>query len=405
VVNLHLFLADYNFLDFRTMRFSVALLLVSCSNFLMPSLEAARVAKRLDFTLGKKCPGGAASGWRSPQGKPLVCCCKVSKETSRVHPTCTGKASNNYDYRFHEATDQLAIRDKNHLSQSQTCAAKTYCCHIFEGSTCQMDGGIFATRYSNEADASVCLPPPPKIVQQKQTEPEIDPLAKDTPEFLKTLKAKPNQHVGTKLSGRDYTLIIDRSGSMNTADTVVVPDAMAKNLGKNAGSQRLSRWKQVEGALEFLAPYVAAEDPDGVSVYFFSSGFDGHDGICSANDAHKLFQSNSPTGGTYLAPVLIDAMEPDTLGRGETIFVLTDGAASDQYAVKTAIIEHTKKMCNAGMLSISFIQVGSDSGAGTYLEQLDNELHDAKFDIVDAMTKDEMHGKSFMEVIEMSLFD
>jgi len=82
-------------------------------------------------------------------------------------------------------------------------------------------------------------------------------------------------------------------------------------------------------------------------------------------------------------------------------------AGLDPEVVKHAIISYTMKMCKPEMLSISFIQVGSDPHAQNYLNSLDDDLErlGARFDIVDAMTKDEMLGKSFMDVVELSVHD
>lgn len=55
---------------------------------------------------------------------------------------------------------------------------------------------------------------------------------------------------------RDYILIIDRSGSM-------------------AGSN----WAQARGAVESIAPYTVQFDPDGVTLIFFSSGYNKLDNI------------------------------------------------------------------------------------------------------------------------------
>jgi len=45
----------------------------------------------------------------------------------------------------------------------------------------------------------------------------------------------------------DYTIIVDKSGSMNS-----------------------KRWKEAEKAVELLAPVVTAQDSNGISLYFFS---------------------------------------------------------------------------------------------------------------------------------------
>merc|ERR1719436_1008837 len=182
---------------------------------------------------------------------------------------------------------------------------------------------------------------------------------------------------------------------------------MAEILGKSAGDQSISRWEQVDGALQYLAPFIVAEDPDGVGVYFFDSKFDKAENVCDKDKVIELFKRNRPGGRTYLAQVLEEAMEPDTVGRAETIFVLTDGQASDPSEVIRAIVAQTKKMCKSEMLSISFIQVGSDPSASQYLNRLDDDLESegAKFDIVDAMTKAEMEGRSFLDIVELSVHD
>merc|ERR1719343_1469030 len=182
---------------------------------------------------------------------------------------------------------------------------------------------------------------------------------------------------------------------MSHAERVHVPMKTAEILHKNEGYHTLSRWDQVSGALQYLVPYVVAEDPDGIGVYFFDTKWDEAPNVCAENEVTRLFQQNKPGGITNLGGVLKEAMEPDTVGRAETIFILTDGGASDPDKVSRSIIEYTKKMCKPEMLSISFIQVGQDGGARRYLNSLDDDLENlgAKFDIVDAMTKDEMEGR------------
>mmetsp|Transcript_19204 Transcript_19204/g.54259 ORF Transcript_19204/g.54259 Transcript_19204/m.54259 type:complete len:209 (+) Transcript_19204:352-978(+) len=206
---------------------------------------------------------------------------------------------------------------------------------------------------------------------------------------------------------RDYALVIDRSSSMTLSDNVHVPDKMAAKVGMRPGRHNLRRWDQVSTALQYLTPYIVAEDPDGVGVYFFDTTFDKAENMCDADKVIELFRRQEPRSGTYLADVLSEAMEPDTVGRAKTIFVLTDGHPSDREAVVNAIVRYTKKMCKSEMLSISFIQVGSDEAASQYLKRLDDglEREGAKFDVVDAMTKDDLRGRSFLDVIEFIVHD
>ena len=75
--------------------------------------------------------------------------------------------------------------------------------------------------------------------------------------------------------------------------------------------------------------------------------------------------------------------------------------------VSKAIIGETKNIPDEHALSISFIQVGNDTGAKTFLESLDDDLESsgAKYDIVDKLTCAELQGMSFNALIESSLND
>ena len=56
-------------------------------------------------------------------------------------------------------------------------------------------------------------------------------------------------------------------------------------------------------------------------------------------------------------------------------------------------------------LSVSFIQIGDDEQATRFLKELDDDLAEAKFDIVDTITADEAKGISFNELIARSIYD
>jgi len=50
------------------------------------------------------------------------------------------------------------------------------------------------------------------------------------------------------------------------------------------------------------------------------------------------------------------------------------------------------------------VQIGHDSSATTFLKALDDDLN-AKFDIVDTVTAEEMEGMQFEELIAKSICD
>jgi uncharacterized protein with von Willebrand factor type A (vWA) domain len=193
------------------------------------------------------------------------------------------------------------------------------------------------------------------------------------------------------MENRDYTLIIDKSGSMSTPD--------------QPGGR--SRWDAAQESTLALARKCEQFDPDGITVYLFSSRFKRYDNVNSSKVA-QIFQENDPAGTTNLAAVLKDAtdyyFQRKAAGQtkvGETIVVVTDGEPDDRKAVMRAIIEASRQMEQDEELAISMIQVGSDATASRFLKALDDELQGAgaKFDICDTITMDDMADMTLAEVL------
>jgi uncharacterized protein with von Willebrand factor type A (vWA) domain len=195
---------------------------------------------------------------------------------------------------------------------------------------------------------------------------------------------------------RDYTLILDKSGSMSTVDQ---------------GTK--SRWDYVQESTLALARKCEQLDPDGITVYTFSGRFRRYDNVTSAKVA-TIFLENDPIGSTNLASVLQDAtnnyFQRRTNGQaeqGETILVITDGEPDDRKAAIEVIINATQKMQDDAELALSFIQVGHDAGATSFLKALDDQLQGigAKYDICDTITIDDMGDLSLMEVLMSAIDD
>lgn len=199
------------------------------------------------------------------------------------------------------------------------------------------------------------------------------------------------------LQNRDYTLILDKSGSMSTNDQI------------GGGS----RWEAAQESTLALARKCEQFDPDGITVYTFSSRFRRYENV-TASKVAQIFMENDPVGSTNLAAVLRDATE-DYFRRkaagqsktGETILVITDGEPDDRRAVIEAIVQATQKMERDEELAISFIQVGSDASATKFLKVLDDQLQSvgAKFDICDTVTMDDMADMSLAEVLLNAIVD
>ena len=203
---------------------------------------------------------------------------------------------------------------------------------------------------------------------------------------------------GSIVENRDYTLILDKSGSMSTPD--------------QAGGR--SRWNIAQESTLALARKCEQFDPDGLTVYLFSGRFKRYDNVTS-NKVAQIFQENDPMGTTNLAAVLHDATSNyfqrkaagQTKPNGETILVITDGEPDDRKAVMRVIIEASRQMERDEELAISLIQVGSDATATRFLKALDDELQGAgaQFDIVDTITLDDMENMSLAEVLLNAIHD
>ncbi|WP_254567776.1 VWA domain-containing protein [Oscillatoria sp. HE19RPO] len=199
------------------------------------------------------------------------------------------------------------------------------------------------------------------------------------------------------LENRDYTLIVDKSGSMMTPD----------------GGGSKTRWSSAEESTFALAAKCEQLDADGITVYLFSGRFQRYDNVTSAKVA-QIFKENEPSGRTDLASVLQDAVnhyfQNKASGQaksGETILVITDGEPDDRKAVMRVIVEATRQMERDEELAISMIQVGNDTQATRFLKALDDELEGvgAKFDIVDTITIDEMEDYTLSEVLLKAISD
>ncbi len=200
------------------------------------------------------------------------------------------------------------------------------------------------------------------------------------------------------MKDRDYTIIIDKSGSMSTPD--------------QRGGR--TRWMEVQESTLAIARKCEQFDPDGITVYVFSGRFKRYENVTSAK-VEQIFLENDPVGTTNLAGVLQDAVNQhfqrkaagEAKPTGETILVVTDGEPDDQRAVIEVIINASRQLDRDEELAISLIQVGNDPQATRFLKALDNDLQavGAKFDICDTLTLDDMEDFSLAEVLMNAITD
>lgn len=193
------------------------------------------------------------------------------------------------------------------------------------------------------------------------------------------------------LLNRDYTMLIDRSGSMSSP-----------------GTKMSSRWKEAEEGAIAVARKTNEFDPDGITLYTFANHFKRQDNV-GPEQVTTIFAKEEPNGSTNLGGCLSDAVENyfarkkagKAQPNGESFFVVTDGLPDDESAVAKVITRAAGRLDKASEMSITFIQVGNDSHARDYLKRLDDDLEreGAKFDIVDTITMDDLGDKTLSEVL------
>jgi hypothetical protein len=188
---------------------------------------------------------------------------------------------------------------------------------------------------------------------------------------------------------RDYTLIIDKSGSMSTAD---------QQSGK-------TRWDVAQESTMALARKCEQFDPDGITVYLFSGKYRRYDNVTS-DKVTQIYQENEPMGRTDLASVLQDAVD-NYFQRKASNQAKSDGEPDDRKAVMRTIIDASRKLDRDEELAISLIQVGKDKTATQFLKALDDQLETAgaKFDIVDTITIEDMEDMTLAEVLLNAIQD
>jgi len=173
------------------------------------------------------------------------------------------------------------------------------------------------------------------------------------------------------LSEYDFILVGDASGSMAETD---MPG------GK-------TRWDYMQESMMSFARDICKIDDDGVGLVLFGgSNITSTDG-CDAEKIKSMFAARSPRGSTPLAEALTAALKlAGKSAKKDFVMIFTDGVPDDEAAAAKVIRDASNKQDKDEDLTFLFVQVGRDAAATRYLQNLDDNLKGAKFDIVDTKT-------------------
>ena len=174
------------------------------------------------------------------------------------------------------------------------------------------------------------------------------------------------------LTNFDFQILIDTSGSMGSNDTGKI-------------GTRLQRAKE---SVIGLVGELSQVDEDGLDIIFFGGETVTHvSGVKSTVDVETAFNRRA-SGGTPTAEALAKAFEvAGKSDKPDFVIVITDGEPNNRQAVKDVLIKQANSQANDADLTVLFIQIGDDASAASFLAELDDGLHGAKFDIVDTMTQ------------------
>lgn len=188
----------------------------------------------------------------------------------------------------------------------------------------------------------------------------------------------------------DHIILVDQSGSMGEKST--------KMEGR-------TRWQEAQEFTESYARFAETVDDDGLTLITFNFKPTVYDGV-KADKVHEIFTSARPGGSTNLAAALEEAFKKKfAAGKKAIIMVITDGVPDSETAVKESITNAANKLERDEEIGIQFVQIGDDVHAGKFLNDLDDNLKGAKFDIVNSLTREEAEGYSIEQLLYLALND
>ena len=187
----------------------------------------------------------------------------------------------------------------------------------------------------------------------------------------------------------DFMVLLDASGSMSN---------------KSVRFEGRTRWDEAQESILATARAIEPFDADGIDVVVFGPGVTTVEGV-TADKVAEVFASRGPRGSTPLAEALSVAVEKQKrTGKKTFAFVFTDGEPDSHSAVVNVITNAANNIASDEDLTFLFVQIGDDSKARAYLDNLDDHLT-AKFDIVDVVSVAEADNFEPLALINKAIAD
>jgi uncharacterized protein with von Willebrand factor type A (vWA) domain len=176
--------------------------------------------------------------------------------------------------------------------------------------------------------------------------------------FLKKKKQQIGALTDEDLKSLDVIILVDHSGSMDIESH--------RCLGTNRlGEVQEDVYKTAQVAEKF--------DSDGLTVIPFSSGAQVFDKVGSLNVA-SVFKAFKPDGSTNLTAALEAAVaKAEATAKNVVVLVYTDGRP-DSMASAKLVIDRAGRDLGRPKIGFTFVQVGNDSAASAFLDELDTQM-------------------------------
>lgn len=201
------------------------------------------------------------------------------------------------------------------------------------------------------------------------------------------------QQLKALLSEYNIVIGLDSSGSMATKDT---------SSGK-------TRWLHMqELVVNFANSAASIQASAGIDLIRFGGKTELYKGI-TPESVNDLFAKREPNGGTPMGEAIEQALAIAAQSSKKSfIAFFTDGVPDSKEKVEASIAKFTQGLDDTTKdnTKILFVQVGKDLAAASFLDELDNALPGAKYDIVNAKSTDKAGNyNSIAELIDSAIKD